>query len=156
MTSFLPCEGFLTWLLVPEATATLLATKLLVPNDSRLLVPGWWAISEVSFSFELVWCNDSWLWLELFTESLCRLWFGVKFNLLCRDDNELLDVDASDEVQEFRLLSFRFLPLGGKLWFPGKEPLPLTDIQTTNSTKRHWTQKVDSSTRLPTGSYFFP
>lgn len=59
----------------------------------------------------------------------------LKFNLVCFED-ELLDEDEVDDTDdcERRLLSFRFLPLGGRLLL--FDPLPLTDIQTTKKTDK--------------------
>ena len=145
MTIFFPCDGFLTWLLVPApmAAVPLPTTKLFPPKDSLLFVPGWWCwaaiLSKLSKSSssvkELVWCNDGGLLLELL--SFCRLRFGgvLKFNLVCFED-ELLDEDEVDDTDdcERRLLSFRFLPLGGRLLL--FDPLPLTDIQTTKKTDK--------------------
>lgn len=141
MTIFFPCDGFLTWLLVlgDMAAAPLLTTKLFPPKDSLLFVPGLWCwaailpkLSTSSSSVkELVRRNDGGLLLELL--SLSRLEFGgvLKFNLLCFEDELLEDEDDDDDSDdcERRLLNFRFLPLGGRLLL--FDPLPLTDIKTT-------------------------
>lgn len=71
----------------------------------------------------------------------------LKFNLLCLEDELLEDDEDEDDDSddcERRLLSFRFLPLGGRLLL--FEPLPLTDIKTTKRTRQKTDLKHESST----------
>lgn len=152
MTIFFPCEGFLTWLLLPAIAAAPFRpdAKLFPPNDSLLFVPGWWCWDAILSSVkELVRCNDGGQLLELLNFGRLRFGGVLKLSLLCLDDEVLDSDDDEDDRDEFeqRLLSFRFLePFGGKLLL--FDPLPLTDIQ---KTKRHETRQTKTSpVQLPT------